>query len=305
LKPTGTDGVTAEGTVDTVVLPLTFGTKAQTTEGFWVGADTVEIAGISARLRPTFLHDQHVLPALPVPDGATDASGAQGSNALAQGRSVVASLPPARPRSLRGTKSPEPDLDSVQAQSTDVPAPPAPETPSLFGTLPRTPPVVSNVPAAASPNLGGRSNLNELIATYARLHSVPESLVHRVVIRESRYNPSAIGRGGAMGLMQIKTGTARGLGYTGGPTGLLDAETNLTYAVKYLAGAYRTAGGDHDRAVAYYARGYYYAAKHQGLIERTATSRPRPGRGATIIPDPPTTATIAAAAPTSAASDQR
>ena len=49
------------------------------------------------------------------------------------------------------------------------------------------------------------------------------------------------------------------------PAGLLDAETNLTYAVKYLAGAYRTAGGNQDRAVSYYASGYYYAAKRQGL----------------------------------------
>jgi len=32
--------------------------------------------------------------------------------------------------------------------------------------------------------------------------------------------------------------------------------------VKYLAGAYRTANGDHDRAVHYYAAGYYEAAKH-------------------------------------------
>jgi hypothetical protein len=46
---------------------------------------------------------------------------------------------------------------------------------------------------------------------------------------------------------------------------LLDPETNLTYGVKYLAGAYRTAGGNADRAVAYYARGYYYAAKQQHL----------------------------------------
>ena len=44
-----------------------------------------------------------------------------------------------------------------------------------------------------------------------------------------------------------------------------DPETNLTYAVKYLAGAYRAANGDHNRTVAYYAGGYYYAAKRQRL----------------------------------------
>ena len=65
--------------------------------------------------------------------------------------------------------------------------------------------------------------------------------------------------------MQIKLATARGLGYTGDAEGLRDPDTNLTYGVKYLAGAYRAANGDHDRAVHYYASGYYDAAKRQRL----------------------------------------
>ena len=69
-----------------------------------------------------------------------------------------------------------------------------------------------------------------------------------------------------MGMMQIKLPTARGMGYTGTAQGLLDAETNVTYAAKYLAGAYRVAGGDPNRAVSHYARGYYYAAKRQGML---------------------------------------
>ena len=46
---------------------------------------------------------------------------------------------------------------------------------------------------------------------------------------------------------------------------MLDPETNLTYAVKYLAGAFQAAHGNHNRAVAYYAGGYYYVAKRQRL----------------------------------------
>jgi soluble lytic murein transglycosylase-like protein len=65
--------------------------------------------------------------------------------------------------------------------------------------------------------------------------------------------------------MQIKLPTARSMGYTGTAAGLLDADTNMTYAVKYLAGAYRVAGGNANRAVHYYAAGYYYAAKSRGL----------------------------------------
>ena len=92
---------------------------------------------------------------------------------------------------------------------------------------------------------------------------MPEALVHRVIVRESRYQPHLIGRGGTIGLMQIKLATARGLGYTGTAEGLRDPNTNLTYAVKYLAGAYRAANGNPNRAVTYYASGYYYAAKRQ------------------------------------------
>ena len=65
--------------------------------------------------------------------------------------------------------------------------------------------------------------------------------------------------------MQIKLPTARGLGYTGDAAGLRDPDTNLAWGIKYLAGAYRAANGDHGRAVRYYASGYYYAAKRQRL----------------------------------------
>jgi soluble lytic murein transglycosylase-like protein len=110
-----------------------------------------------------------------------------------------------------------------------------------------------------------RANYNELVARHAQANGVPEALVHRVIVRESRYQPHLVGRGGTIGLMQIKLATARGLGYTGTAEGLRDPDTNLTYAVKYLAGAYHAANGDHARAVHYYASGYYYAAKHQRL----------------------------------------
>jgi soluble lytic murein transglycosylase-like protein len=110
-----------------------------------------------------------------------------------------------------------------------------------------------------------RSQYEELVAKHAQANGVPVALVHRVIVRESRYNASLVGRGGTIGLMQIKLATARGLGYTGTAEGLRDPDTNLAYAVKYLAGAYRAAGGDQDRAVHYYAGGYYYAAKRHRL----------------------------------------
>ena len=107
--------------------------------------------------------------------------------------------------------------------------------------------------------------IDELVATHAKANNVPEALVHRVIVRESRYQPDLIGRGGAIGLMQIKLATARGLGYGGDAEGLRDPDTNLAYGVKYLAGAYRVANGNHDLAIHYYAAGYYEAAKRWRL----------------------------------------
>ncbi|QQN63154.1 lytic transglycosylase domain-containing protein [Bradyrhizobium diazoefficiens] len=109
----------------------------------------------------------------------------------------------------------------------------------------------------------GEAEYAEMVATHARANGVPEALVHRVIMRESRYQPGLVGHGGTIGLMQIKLATARGLGYTGDAAGLRDPNTNLTYAVKYLAGAYHAANGDHARAIRYFAGGYYYAAKRQ------------------------------------------
>jgi soluble lytic murein transglycosylase-like protein len=125
-----------------------------------------------------------------------------------------------------------------------------------------------------------RAKLDELIASHASANRVPEALVHRVIVRESRYNPRAVGRGGTLGLMQIKLATARGVGYTGDADGLLDANTNLAFGVRYLAGAYRAAEGNADRAIAFYASGYYAHAKRKKLIPgvpldlASAASRP-------------------------------
>jgi len=119
-----------------------------------------------------------------------------------------------------------------------------------------------------------RGEVDRLIAKYAALYEVPEGLVRRVVKRESNFNPRAR-NGPYWGLMQILPQTARGMGYKGTAQGLLDAETNLKYAVKYLRGAYMTADGNHDQAVRFYARGYYYDAKRRGLLDETGLGRDR------------------------------
>ena len=110
--------------------------------------------------------------------------------------------------------------------------------------------------------------LRRLINKYADVHGIPVTLLHRVIIRESTHNPAAR-NGPYYGLMQILPETARTMGYRGSPEGLLDAETNLIYAGRYLRGAWLVSDGDEATAVSWYARGYYYAAKRRGMLVET------------------------------------
>ncbi|MDP3263260.1 MAG: lytic transglycosylase domain-containing protein [Tabrizicola sp.] len=127
----------------------------------------------------------------------------------------------------------------------------------------------SRRPEVAQGSVSGNTpEMNALVRKYARIHDIPESLLHRVIIRESRYDAGAR-NGPYYGLMQILPQTARTMGYRGSPEGLLDAETNLKYAGRYLRGAWLVSRGDEDAAVGWYARGYYYEAKRMGLLEET------------------------------------
>ena len=115
-------------------------------------------------------------------------------------------------------------------------------------------------------------DVKEAIAGYSALYGLPESLVHRIVRRESKYNARAV-RSGHYGLMQIRYDTARSMGYRGKPKGLLDVDANLKYGLKYLAGAYLVSGGNADKAARYYRSGYYYVAKRKGLLKETGLKR--------------------------------
>ncbi|WP_192876675.1 lytic transglycosylase domain-containing protein [Paracoccus jeotgali] len=121
-----------------------------------------------------------------------------------------------------------------------------------------------------SPNLhpGETPEMRRKVDYWAAQHQIPPALLHRVIQRESGYRPEAR-NGPYYGLMQIMPQTARTMGYTGPATGLLDADTNLKYAGRYLRGAYLVADRNQDAAIGWYARGYYYEAKRKGLLKET------------------------------------
>ncbi|MBS1303842.1 transglycosylase SLT domain-containing protein [Loktanella sp. SALINAS62] len=137
---------------------------------------------------------------------------------------------------------------------------------------PATTPEITKSFAQVAPRIPMHPNetpeLRALINEYADTYDIPRSLLHRVIIRESTHNPGAR-NGPYYGLMQILPATARTMGFRGAPSDLLDAETNLKYAGKYLRGAWLLSGGSEAQAVKWYSQGFYYEAKRQGKLVET------------------------------------
>jgi len=117
-----------------------------------------------------------------------------------------------------------------------------------------------------------RGSVRDIIARHAAANGVPFKLADAVVRIESRYNPR-VANGGALGLMQIKPATARGVGFAGSASALYNAETNVTFGMRYLAQAYRMSGGDVCATVMRYQSGHY--ANHMNAANRAYCSKAR------------------------------
>ncbi len=124
--------------------------------------------------------------------------------------------------------------------------------------------------ALAAP--AGAEGIKAIVARHAAANGVPFSLADAIVRVESRYNPRAA-HAGNYGLMQIRHQTARGMGYSGSASGLLDAETNARYGMRYLAMAYKMAGGDTCRTIMKYQSGHM--TTHMSGANRTYCAKVR------------------------------
>jgi soluble lytic murein transglycosylase-like protein len=234
---------------------------------------------------PALSSAQPLLPSQPASNAQLSATRLLPATAAKSARLVS---PPVAPAVASGQISPvaaqaialdekEPTPDMVALQSV-VPTPRPVTTTLAYAGQPKAVAAVSAIdsrmdfpPAPGDPvpvtASGAPQELSKLIKRYAGLYGVPESLVHRVVHRESKYDPKAYHKNGYWGLMQIKYSTAKSMGYDGKPEGLLDAETNLKYAIKYLRGAWLVADNKNDNAIKLYARGYYFDAKRKGMLD--------------------------------------
>jgi soluble lytic murein transglycosylase-like protein len=110
-----------------------------------------------------------------------------------------------------------------------------------------------------SPGRGGaygRSDYLAIIAQQASSAGIPRELVQAVMTVESRFDPTAVGADGEIGLMQIMPGTARMLGFSGSLAELADPQINIAYGTAYLAGAWRLANHDICTAAMKYRAGH-------------------------------------------------
>lgn len=78
------------------------------------------------------------------------------------------------------------------------------------------------------------------IAAAAREFGVEESIVRAIIHAESAYNPLALSRAGAQGLMQLMPGTARRFGVSDA----YDAAQNIRGGVQYLSWLLKRFNGD-------------------------------------------------------------
>ena len=135
---------------------------------------------------------------------------------------------------------------------------------TLAGCTTPAPPPLAEPPLYPNETPRLRGQINK----WADHYEVPRTLVHRLALRESSHRPLAR-NGPYWGVLQILPETARTMGFRGEPAELLDPDTNLEFAVKYLRGAWLLSGGDQTAAIGWYARGYYYEAKRRGMLVET------------------------------------
>ncbi len=113
------------------------------------------------------------------------------------------------------------------------------------------------------------SAYNTEIAEAARLHGVDPSIVRAIIHAESAYNPNALSRVGAQGLMQLMPATARRFGVTNA----FDARQNIHGGVQYLAWLLRRFKGDLTLAAAGYNAGEGAVDKYKGVPPYSETQR--------------------------------
>ena len=101
-----------------------------------------------------------------------------------------------------------------------------------------------------------------IVDVASRAYGVDKALVHAVISAESGYNPSAVSRAGAVGLMQLMPQTAKRYGVKN----ILDPVDNIHGGVRYLKDLLMMFNGNVELAVAAYNAGENAVIKYGNKI---------------------------------------
>ena len=106
-----------------------------------------------------------------------------------------------------------------------------------------------------------KEDMDSIFEEASALYQIPSKLLRAVAKAESGFNPKAVSKAGAMGVMQLMPGTARSLGVSDP----YNARQNILGGAKYLKQNLDRFGGDVSLALAAYNAGPNSVTKYGGI----------------------------------------
>ena len=120
----------------------------------------------------------------------------------------------------------------------------------------------AGLPQFLLPSAEAMRKFAPMVESASRTHGVDVALVHAVISAESGYNPAALSKAGARGLMQLMPGTAKRYGVQN----IHDPMENINGGVKYLRDLLTLFNGNLELAVAAYNAGENAVIRHGNRI---------------------------------------